>query len=867
MYRHIGLLMIFFLSIFPVYISNGQPISLIQKEWQYEIELPMKPDCPPGKIEGTFKYGGEKWIVGEKGKGSGTWSFVLPGGKAFESVTIEVTVYNRGEHNWAGYQASYFGTKPEAVDQEVGVCWWNSVPKEGGSLTYSKTFDNVNAPTIYFKHAMENNWFPTAQQLNRVKITVRPVVKVGQVDCEWTRLATDGGGYVITLAMDKSHPDTVYCGSDKGGIHRSDDGGQTWKIIANGFTRETDYAVSTILVDDRNPGRVFIGSGTGWARNFPYKGGVWRSDDKGEHWRQVTTEFYFSGEGDAKMGGHVLEFDPKDHNVIYAGSVCQGVWVTRDAGEHWSQLGLAGKSMTGIWVDPDDSNRILTSARTDVFADKKEPGALYESTDAGKTWKKLINEDVSDISRHERDHNLLAAAVGGKIMISRDRGKTWEKIGLHVSCTGARKVRWHIGKDNRLWSVGGEKRGIFYTDDFGKTWTWPTEDIEKSFRYPKDWFSSARHTDWTAMTAVADMLIDPTRPDRMYTCDFYTVILSEDGGKTWSQKPKGINTLCAYQNVCDPVDPNTIYSLNADCGLLKSIDDGKNFFWPIKEGEFTVNETHQLWVSPENNQHLVVTVTYDWKNPHWTRVGVSKDGGLTWSSYGDGLPLDKGGYLTGLAVLDPKGTEILVAFSGGENLNGGIYRSADGGKTWADHSAGLPKATNLFGSGWGCLPNLVTVGDMVYAGTSQGLYASHKKGKTWWMVLPQKGEVVRTLAVDSHRPDWVWAGTYNGLHVSRDQGKTFTRVGPKEMLWVQGVAVDPFDSKRWFAAVCQPWYGSFDNSPGIYMTPNDGKTWSRLSDSPCKGLEAHIVCDPHRRGVFYVGMNGTGNWRGEVKSK
>jgi len=690
-------------------------------------------------------------------------------------------------------------------------------------------------------------------------------VPVSEVKCGWERLAVDGGGYVIGLALDQSHPDTVYCVSDKGGIHRSDDAGETWKICNTGFNRETFYGVSAVLPDDKNPGRVFALNGTAWAHKFFISGGLWRSDDKGEHWKLMTTDFSGSGEGTGKFSSHLLTFDPNDHNVVYAASIWKGLWISRDAGVRWTQIPSPVRFLTGVWVDPDDTKRLLIAARSDIFGETKERGGLFESLDAGRTWKKILDgPDVSDLNRHDRDHDLLAAAANGKIFISRDRGKTWKSIGRHAQCPGTSKVRWHTGKGYRLWSVGGEQRAIFYTDDFGKTWTWPTESIEKSFKYPSDWIFSARKTKWTAMSAVGDMLIDPTRPDRMYTCDFYTPILSTDGGQTWSQKPKGINTACVYQVICDPKDANTIYVNNADFGLIKSTDGGKNFFWPIKEGEFAVNETHQLWISPEDPKHLVLTVTYDWKNPHWTRVGVSRDGGVTWSSNGPGLPFDKGGYITGLAVPDPKGAEILVAYSGGEKNNGGVYRSLDGGKTWADHNAGLPKTTYLFGSGWGCLPNLVTVGDMVYAGTSKGLYTRNIKEKTWRAVLPQDGEVVRTVAVDPRRPDWVWAGLLNGLYVSRDKGKTFAQVGPRQMERCQGVAIDPFDANRWFVACNTPWYGSATNIPGVYMTTDNGQTWSRLTDSPSNGIEWHVTCDPHRKGVIYVGMNGTGAWKARI---
>ena len=84
------------------------------------------------------------------------------------------------------------------------------------------------------------------------------------------------------------------------------------------------------------------------------------------------------------------------------------------------------------------------------------------------------------------------------------------------------------------------------------------------------------------------------------------------------------------------------------------------------------------------------------------------------------------------------------------------------------------------------------------------------------------------------------------------------------MARAQGIAIAPHDPERWFVAVNQPWWGSFENEPGVYMTEDDGRTWSRLAGMPCRGSAWRVSCDPHRKGVVYVGTNGAGAWRGKT---
>jgi len=847
------------------------PVPFDEQRNVYRLELRANGLVAPDvETVGTFqRHNNDKWIVGERGKGSGTWSFQLPNEQAFGDVTVIVSVYNRGEHNWAGQHATFLGTAADRIDQEVGHCWWNEVPEKGGAREYRQTFANLGARTVFVKHTIENNWFDTAQQLLSLRIvaTAAPEFHKDRAPCQWSRLAVDGGGFVGFLTMDRSDPNTLYCASDKGGVHRSDDAGETWTICARGWDRETYYSCSGILVDDRNPGRVYAATGQGWAHEFLIPGALWRSDDKGNHWRMLTKDFYFSGEGNGKMTGNVLEFDPADHNVIYAASFDRGLWISRDAGQSWTPLAFPGRFLTGVRVDPDDHQRLLVSMRKDVFGKSDEPGGLFESLDGGKTWKKNLDiPQVTDVHRHPANHDWLAAATGDGVYISKDRGQTWQELTLHEKCKAVRKARWHVGHQTRLWTVGGA-RGLFYTDDFGKTWTWPTESIEAAFDYPDDWAFSARKAEWTAMMGAADMLIDPGCPDRMYVSDDYTPILSTDGGKTWSQRPKGINTACVYQVIPDPVDPNTIYVNNADFGLIKSTDGGKNFFWPIAEGEFAVNETTQLWINPNDNQHLILTVTYDWKNPFWTRVGVSRDGGVTWASLGEGLPLDKGGWLTGLAVLDDTGREIMVAYGGVGDTPAAVFYSGDGGETWASKSEGLPTQPGLFGSGWTALPSLACAGDKVYAVTTRGLFGCDKNEKVWRRLgegaVPEGG--LLTVAVCAARPDWVWVGGSSALYVSSDKGETFIRSGPAQLQRPQGVAINPKNPSRWVVACNQPWWGSLANVPGVYLTEDDGKSWTMLETPPCgDGMIWRTSWDTLRDDVFYIGANGSGAWRGQL---
>ena len=101
-----------------------------------------------------------------------------------------------------------------------------------------------------------------------------------ELPCRWERLNLDGGGYIGRIVTDPNRAGRVYCLSDKGGIHRSDDGGKSWVMKNRGFFRETHYGVSDLVIDPKNPDRLVAAVGNApWAWKFWYPGAVMVSSD------------------------------------------------------------------------------------------------------------------------------------------------------------------------------------------------------------------------------------------------------------------------------------------------------------------------------------------------------------------------------------------------------------------------------------------------------------------------------------------------------------------------------------------------------------------------------------------------------------
>ena len=134
---------------------------------------------------------------------------------------------------------------------------------------------------------------------------------------------------------------------------------------------------------------------------------------------------------------------PSQPDIYYFGSVGGGVWKTDDGGKTWKNVsdGFFGGSI-GAWRCPSRIPTWSTSAaaRRPCAATSRTATAMWKSTDAGKTWTHIGLGDSRHVPRvriHPRDPDLVYAAVLGHLFgpneergvyRSTDGGTTWERI-------------------------------------------------------------------------------------------------------------------------------------------------------------------------------------------------------------------------------------------------------------------------------------------------------------------------------------------------------------------------------------------------------------------------------------------------------
>jgi photosystem II stability/assembly factor-like uncharacterized protein len=212
--------------------------------------------------------------------------------------------------------------------------------------------------------------------------------------------------------------------SYQGGIVRSDDGGRTWRAQTQGMP---PTAATHIL---RTPeGTLYV---AGFGR------GVFQSTDGGEHWALKNTgiegaqPFAWRLAHDSKGALYLVVARRSDDGS--SGNPGDGaLYRSTDSAEHWTRVplpaGLNGPN--GIAIDPRDPKRLYLAAWGRSTREGAADGGIYLSTDAGKSWRRVLSEDqhIYDVTIDPHDPRVLyASGFEQAAWRSSDRGLTWKKL-------------------------------------------------------------------------------------------------------------------------------------------------------------------------------------------------------------------------------------------------------------------------------------------------------------------------------------------------------------------------------------------------------------------------------------------------------
>jgi photosystem II stability/assembly factor-like uncharacterized protein len=226
----------------------------------------------------------------------------------------------------------------------------------------------------------------------------------------------------------------------------------------------------------------------------------------------------------------------------------------------------------------------------------------------------------------------------------------------------------------------------------------------------------------------------------------------------------------------------------------------------------------------------------------------SEDSGAHWSLLGRASSrLDA---VVTAIVVDSRDGNVLFASSWTRDTaaGGGVFRSADGGRTWS--------AAGLAGQAVRALAMAPSDPNVLVAGTLDGVYRSLDASKTWQRISPEHHEELRnldSLAIDPRDPQTIYAGTFHLPWKTVDGGRTWHPIhqGMIDDSDVMSLLIDGANSRLIYASACS----------GIYRSDDSAAQWRKIQGIPYTARRTYAIAqDPKQPDSVYAATS-EGLWK------
>jgi photosystem II stability/assembly factor-like uncharacterized protein len=229
---------------------------------------------------------------------------------------------------------------------------------------------------------------------------------------------------VWAIVQDPKDPSTLYAGTRPAGLYRSVDSGTTWnELPVPGIAKFSEVnmgptRVTQILFDPFLPDTL-------WAT--VEIGGIYRSDDRGNSWRLL-----INGLVSADVHGIAVTRTSNGAHRVLA-STNRGLHVSEDQGETWrfSEIDSPWQYGRAVVTRPDDPSTVFLANGN---GPPGNDGRLFRSRDGGDTWERLelpgiVNSTVWCVALHPSNPSLMFVCTNlGQLFRSADGGDSWERL-------------------------------------------------------------------------------------------------------------------------------------------------------------------------------------------------------------------------------------------------------------------------------------------------------------------------------------------------------------------------------------------------------------------------------------------------------
>ena len=631
------------------------------------------------------------------------------------------------------------------------------------------------------------------------------------------------GGRSAAVVGVPGKPNLFYFGATGGGVWKTENGGETYENISDGYF---GGSIGSIAVANDDPNVIYVGGGEVTIRGNVSSGyGVFKSVDAGKSWT-------FSGLPNSRHIPRIV-IDPNNNDIVYAAVLGnlykptndRGVYKSSDGGATWRKV-LFANNLSGafeIVMDPNNS-RILYASTWRV---QRTPSSLSSGGDGSALWK------------------------------SEDNGESWKEIstnsGFPKGIIGVIGVTVSPVDSERVWAIveNEEKGGVYRSDNGGKDWKYTNSD--RSLRQ-RAWYYSKIYADTQDIDGVYVMNV--------------AYHYSDDGGETFksSYAPHG-----DHHDLWIAPEDNNRMIIGDDGGAQVSYDKGKT--WSTYYNQPTAQYyrvttdnsfPYRIYVAQQDNSTQRVShrsLGYNIGEDDWESTAGGESGHI---------------------AIDPNNNEIVY---GGSYL-GFLERRNHEKKTsrkinvWPITTLGEGAEAMKYRFNWNFPISFSKHDSSKLYAFSNHVHVSTNEGKSWEIISPDltrndKSKLVSSggpitqdntgveyyatiFAVDESNIEegLMWVGSDDGLiHLTKDNGKTWENVTPKKMPeWMMINSIDASSLDAGTAYVAGTRYKLGDFTPYLYVTEDYGKSWKLITN----GIDGEhftrvLRSDKVNKNILYAG--------------
>jgi len=451
------------------------------------------------------------------------------------------------------------------------------------------------------------------------------------------------------------------------GLFKSIDGGNTWKKLTTGLpTVAQGLGRIGFCIAPSDSKRLYATvDATG------DNGGIYRSDDAGETWKNMNTDGRFWGRG---ADFAEVKTDPMNADIVYSANVV--AWKSMDGGKTWKDFRGApgGDDYHRIWINPNNPNIILLAS---------DQGAII-TVNGGQTYSSWYNQPTAQFYHVNTDNAFPYNIYGGQ----QESGSV--AIASRGNDGQITFREWH--------PVGVEEYGYVAPDPLHPNIIYGGKitRFDKSTGQLQDISPEAIKSGKYRFVRTAPVLFSPADPTTLFYAG-NVLFKTNNGGKSWATISPDL-TRSTYSDIPASVG---IYTTEA----MKKM--------PPRGVIYTIAP------SPKNAQII-------WCGTDDGYIQVTKDGGKSWKNVTpEGVT-----EWSKVSIMDAGHFNEQTAYAAVnrircDDMRPHIYKTDDGGKTWKEIVNGLPNdPINV-------VKEDPVIKGLLYAGSERYVYVSFDDGEHW----------------------------------------------------------------------------------------------------------------------------------------